>query len=172
MLYSKKQVTGLSSLATLLSIVILSWAAPSASAWQRPQQANAKPANATATATEERLPPFHEYKGVRIGMSMEEARKLLGSPTDKSDSQDFYAFSEKETAQVYYEDKKVSALAVVYVGNDSGAPSCNTVFGSDTPTKPDGSVHRMERYPKVGFWLSCSRTAGDSPLTTVTLRKL
>ncbi|HEX8336560.1 MAG TPA: hypothetical protein VF621_07505, partial [Pyrinomonadaceae bacterium] len=33
-------------------------------------------------------PPFREYKGVRLGMSADEARKLLGSPTDRDDRQE------------------------------------------------------------------------------------
>src|SRR2546423_12952505 len=48
-------------------------------------------------------PVFSEYKGVRLGMTAEEARHKLGSPQDKGDTQDFYAFSDNETAQVAYD---------------------------------------------------------------------
>src|SRR3712207_96444 len=54
-------------------------------------------------------PPFKEYKGVRLGMSADEVRKKLGSPQDKSEQQDFYSFSDKEGAQVFYDaERKVS----------------------------------------------------------------
>ncbi|HEX8475898.1 MAG TPA: hypothetical protein VF666_17865 [Pyrinomonadaceae bacterium] len=118
-------------------------------------------------------PPFREYKGVRLGMSADEARKKLGDPADKSDAQDFYAFSDQETAQVFYDaSKKVSALAIVFVGKQANAPTAKTVLGMDVEAKDDGSVHRLERFPKAGYWISYSRTAGDSPLVTITMQKM
>src|SRR3712207_5007369 len=58
-------------------------------------------------------PPFHEYKGVRIGMTADEARKKLGNPTDKSDKQDFYSLNDNETCEVYYDEgKKVYAVKI------------------------------------------------------------
>ena len=116
-------------------------------------------------------PPFREYKGVRIGMTAEEARKKLGSAADKSDKQDFYVFSDEETAQVFYDaEKKVSAVAVVYAGGKN-APTCSAVFGKEAPPKPDGSQYMRVQYPKAGYWVSYSRTAGDSPITSVTMQK-
>ena len=123
---------------------------------------------------EAKQPAYRDYKGVTIGMTADEARAKLGAPTDKGDTQDFYNVSEKQTVQVYYgADKKVSALVVTYLDAAAGgAPACKSIFGTDAEAKPDGSVHRMERYPKAGFWLSYSRTAGDSPLIVITLSKL
>ncbi len=67
-------------------------------------------------------PLYKEYKGVSLGMSVEEARRALGEPKSKGTRQDFFVFSEKEMAQVFYRDGKVSALSVNYIGEDSGAP--------------------------------------------------
>lgn len=126
-----------------------------------------------AAQNDEGKPAYRDYKGVTIGMSADEARAKLGAPTDKSDTQDFYNVSEKQTVQVYYgADKKVSAVVVTYLDAAAGAPALKSIFGTDAEAKPDGSVHRMERYPKAGFWLSYSRTAGDSPLVVVTLSKI
>ena len=122
---------------------------------------------------DEAKPAYRDYKGVTIGMPADEARAKLGAPTDKGDTQDFYNVSEKQTVQVYYgADKKVSAVVVTYLDAAAGAPACKSIFGTDAVPKPDGSVHRMERYPKAGFWLSYSRTAGDAPLVIVTLSKI
>src|SRR5439155_21811086 len=52
-------------------------------------------------------PAFNEFKGVRLGMTADEARKKLGDPKDKSDEQDFYLFGDKLAAQVLYKLKKV-----------------------------------------------------------------
>jgi hypothetical protein len=46
------------------------------------------------------------------------------------------------------------------------------VSGADIDTKPDGSKYRLVRYPKAGYWVSYSRTAGDTPIVTVTIQKL
>jgi len=112
-------------------------------------------------------PAYRDYKGVQIGMSVEEARRKLGDPEEKSDRQDFYAFSEKETAQVFYDgEKKVMAVAVIYFGKDGGAPEAKKVLGADVEAKSDGSVYQLTRYPKAGYWVCYSRTTGDSPVTT------
>ena len=130
-------------------------------------------AHAVAAQNDEAKPAYRDYKGVTIGMSADEARAKLGAPTDKGDTQDFYNLSDKQTVQVYYgADKKVAALVVTYLNAAADAPACKAIFGSDAEAKPDGSVHRMERYPKAGCWLSYSRTAGDSPLVVITLSKI
>lgn len=117
-------------------------------------------------------PPYHEYKRVRIGMTADEARQTLGNPTDKGDKQDFYVFSDNETAQVFYDgEKKVIAIAVVYIGGGGGVPTPQTIVGGDIEPKADGSLYKMVDYPKAGFWVSYSRTAGDAPITSVTMQK-
>lgn len=117
-------------------------------------------------------PPFHEYKGVRIGMTTDEARKKLGNPTDKDDKQDFYTINDNESCQVYYDaTKKVFALSITYLGGGA-VPVAKSVLGADVETKQDGSASKLIRYPKAGYWVSYARTAGDSPLTIVTMQKI
>ena len=116
-------------------------------------------------------PIFSEYKGVRLGMTADECRHKLGTPQDKGDTQDFYAFSDNETAQVSYNAQhQVTSIAVFYVGADK-APVPKTVLGADLTAKADGTIYRLVRYPKAGYWVSYSRTAGDSPLVTVMMQR-
>ena len=117
-------------------------------------------------------PPFSAYKGVRIGMTADEARKLLGTPTDKDDKQDFYSFGEKESAQVYYdESKKVFAVSVTYLGGN-GVPAPKNILGADAEARQDGSLYKMIRFPKVGYWVSYTRTSGDAPMTIIAMQKI
>jgi hypothetical protein len=118
-------------------------------------------------------PAFREYRGVQIGWLAEDVRKKLGSPADKGDEQDFYVFSEKETAQILYDKatRKVTAISVDFMNGATGVITPQQVFGADVETKPDGSKYKMVRYPKVGYWISYSRTAGDSPMVTITIQK-
>jgi hypothetical protein len=117
-------------------------------------------------------PLYVEYKGIRIGMETTEVRQKLGDPADKSDAQDFFVFSEKESAQIFYNKGKVIAVSANYVGNNSGAPLARVVFGTDIEAKPDGSMHKIVRYPTAGYWVSYNRTRGDDPLVTVTMQKI
>ena len=116
-------------------------------------------------------PVFKEFKGVTIGTPMDEARKKLGDPTDKGDTQDFYVFSDDETAQIFYDaGKKVSAVAVVYTGGNN-APTARAIFGKEVAPKPDGSQYLRVHYPKVNYWVSYSRTGGDTPVTSITMQR-
>ena len=128
-----------------------------------------KPAPADKAQNE---PPFHDYKGVRIGMAAEEARKLLGNPTDKDDKQEVFAVSDDESCQVYYDAaKKVSAVSITYFSTKA-VPAVKAVLGEELEAKQDGSVHKLIRYPKAGYWVSYTRTAGDSPMTIIAIQKI
>lgn len=136
------------------------------SAFAQTQKARSGPADESA-------PLFQEYRAVRIGMTTDEVRKKLTNISDKSDDQDFFVFSENENAQVFYDkSKKVFAISINFLNGASEIPTPKSVFGSDLPAKSDGSCYKLVRYPKAGYWVSFSRTAGDSPLTTVTLQKI
>ena len=129
------------------------------------------PAEKKSVADEE-APPYHEYKGVRIGMTADEARKILGNPTDKGDQQDFYVFSDNETAQVFYDaDHKVYAVAVMYIVAGNNAPTPKSVVGTDIEPGPNGALNKRVEYPKAGFWVSYNRTVGDSPIVSITMQK-
>ncbi len=121
----------------------------------------------------EEAPLFLEYRGVQLGMTADDVRKKLGAPKEKGADQDFYIFSETETAQFLYDKtQKVITISADFMTASAGVPTAKGVFGSEVEAKADGSVYKMVRYPKAGYWLSYNRTSGTSPLTTVTLQKL
>ena len=118
-------------------------------------------------------PAFSEFKGVSIGMHADEARKKLGSPRDKSAEQDFYMFGDNQAVQVFYDKAgAVNAISIDFMSGASAIPSCKDVLGAEAEKKPDGSVYKLIRYPKAGYWVSYSRTAGDSATVTITIQKM
>jgi hypothetical protein len=128
---------------------------------------------ASHSAGEDPSPLFLEYRGVQLGMTAAEVRKKLGDPKEKGDDQDFYIFNETETAQFLYDKThKVTAISADFMSVGNNTPTAKGVFGADIEAKADGSVYRMVRYTKAGYWLSYNRTSGASPLTTVTLQKI
>lgn len=132
----------------------------------------AQKANA-GSAVKSDEPCFSEYKGVQIGMTIDEARKKLGAPKEKADEMDIYSFNDKETAQVYYDKatQKITAISVDYTGA-TDAPECRKVTGTEADARADGSKFKLIRYPKQGYWVSYNRTAGASPIITVTMQKI
>ena len=113
-----------------------------------------------------------QFRGVKIGMATEEARKKLGSPKEKSPEQDFYLFNDNEAVQIYYEKGAVSAIAIDYMSGSNGVPTPKAVLGAEAEAKADGSIHKVVRYPKAGYWVSYSRTAGSEPTITITMQKI
>jgi hypothetical protein len=135
-----------------------------------PQTTSTQSQAANAPADE---PLYSEFKGVRIGTSQTEARKKLGNPEDKSKEMDFFSFSDKERARVYYDAKgNATAVIVTYIGKSADAPAAKAVLGTDADARPDGSLYKIVYYPKAGYWVAYSRTAGDEPLTIITMQKL
>ena len=113
-----------------------------------------------------------QFRGVKIGMATDEARKKLGAPREKSAEQDFYLFNDNEAVQIYYEKGAVSAIAIDYMNGANGVPSPKAVLGAEAEAKADGSIHKVVRYPKAGYWVSYSRTAGTEPTITITMQKI
>src|SRR5215204_4001031 len=128
-----------------------------------------KPAPADKAQNE---PPFHEYKGVHIGMGADEARKLLGNPTDKDDKQEVFAVNDNESCQVYYDAaKKVSAVSITFYSSKA-VPGPKSVLGEEPEAKQDGSFSKLIRFPKAGYWVSYTRTSGDAPMTIIAMQRI
>ena len=121
----------------------------------------------------ENSPLFSEFKGVRLGMSADEARKKLGSPHDKADDVDIFVFNDNQDAQVYYDKAKtVMAISIDFSSGASDIPLPKAVVGGEPEARADGSAFKMVRYPKAGYWVSYSKTAGASPTITITMQKI
>ena len=127
-----------------------------------------------STVAHEEEPIFLDYRGVKIGWLADEVRKKLGSPANKGDEQDYYTFGESESCQILYDKatSKVTAISVDFMNGAREVITPQQVFGSDFEAKPDGSKYKLVRYPKAGYWVSYSKTAGDTPIITVTIQKL
>lgn len=118
-------------------------------------------------------PLMTEYKAVRIGTAADEVRDKLGDAQIDDKDGFYYRFSDEEFVQIRLDkDNKVRLISVTYSGEN--APKFTDVFGVETnvEAKPNGSIYKLVRYPKAGYWVAYSRTAGEKPTTTVTMQKL
>jgi outer membrane protein assembly factor BamE (lipoprotein component of BamABCDE complex) len=144
-----------------LAIFVISTHAQTAPA-VRPAQAS----QLAATAAR-----FDNYKGATIGMTATEVRQKLGTPTEASDQQDFYFFSEEESAQIAYDQShKVRAMAINFLG--AKAPTPEQVLGIPLVPDADGSLYKRVTYQPNGFWVAYSRTAGPAPVVSITIARI
>jgi hypothetical protein len=134
-----------------------------------------KPSKPAATSLTDvaptQQPLFTDYKGVRIGMTADEAHAKLGKGM-RVDEQELYVFSDSETAQLLFDSaNRVIGISVDFL-NGVGAPDYRTVVGPDINVKPDGSMYKMVRYENLGFWVSYNRTANASVMmVSITIQK-
>jgi hypothetical protein len=134
------------------------------------QAQTGKPAQVAAQIAQ---PLWQEYRGVRLGMTPAQVAQKLGAPKEGNERDQLYAFSDYETAQVFYDAQHVViAVTVNYLGEQSGAPSPEKVFGTPAEVKPDGSIYKMVKYPQAGYFIVYTRDAGDNPLVTVAMQKI
>ena len=131
-----------------------------------------KDKRATTVSPAQEQPLFSEYQGVRLGMSADQVRSLLGAPSLKADDQDYYEFSASESAQIAYDKThKVVTISIDYAG--ATAPHYRNVVGPDVEEKADGSLYKMVRYPALGFWVCYNRTPGAvAAVVTITIQKM
>ena len=159
------RVMRVSSLVSVCGLLALVWGANASAQTQR---SKAKMVNAYAEGVQQ--PLYREYRGVRLGMTTEEARAKLGEPALKADDQDFYVFSANETAQLAYNAAhKVVTISIDYTGG-IGAPDHRTVVGADLQVEPDGSMYKLVRYEREGYWVSYNKSAGTLSVVTITLQ--
>ena len=134
-------------------------------------QAQKSRATISTVPAETQQPLYTNYKGVRLGMTAEEARSKLGKPTFSDNELDYFVLSETETVQIGFDaQRRVKIISVDYL-NGTGAPDPKGVVGADPETKANGSRYRVVHYESQGFWVSYSRTAGPVIIVTITIQK-
>ena len=166
-------------LQTGLILVLLFWLATAAFG----QTTETKP-NEMTTQTEMQktetpkavmMPVLQNYKDIKIGATADDVRDKLGKA--KIDDKDgfYYEIDDDELAQIRLDkDKKVRLISITYLSDNKNTPKFEDVFGTDVKAEPgaDGKIYKLVRYPKAGYWVAYSRTAGDKPIVTVTMQKM
>lgn len=169
-------IAALKTLALTSTLIVLSATAIQA---QAQTQAKAQLGNSTSTTepaqtTAPPAPVFSDYKGIKIGLAVNEVRTNLEKYLkSKGDGQDFLVVSENESAQIFYDPQgKVRAVSIDYLAKNGNAPTPAQVLGKEIQPRADGSVYALERYPELGYWISYNRTSGDNPLVTITMQAI
>ena len=142
------------------------------------QNVGGAPASLGQVLNDNPQPVLTDYKGVKIGASVDEVKELLDEKPKSDDGNSLlYVFSDGEMAQIVLdEDKKVRLIAVTYTGKEAHAPTYESVFGASVPVKEmaDGRVYNMVSYPDAGYWVAYSSSAPgkDDRMIAVTMQKI
>ena len=116
---------------------------------------------------------YSEYRGIAIGVPTADVHTKLGKAKEASDTQEQFIFSDNESVQFYYDaGHKVNAIVITFQGDVSKAPTAKDVFGEDVPPSADGTVFKMARYPKAGYWISYTRTTGSDAMVNIAMQKM
>jgi hypothetical protein len=157
---------------SVLGGTILLLAAPASSQTNKQDQVAQTVMASAAKTTTAPQPSFTDYRGIKIGMSADEVRSQLDHLQDKGKDQDFFVFSDTESAQVFYDKTgKVMGISIDYRGKESNPPAPRAVLGIALQPKSDGSMYDLKRYPEAGYWVAYNRTSGSDPTVTITMQK-
>lgn len=156
----------------LAVLILLVMGTVMGSAWRTNAQGQKSRVAVSAAPVVTQQPLYSEYKGVRLGMTAQEARSKLGNPVFMDKELGYFVFSETETVQIAYDAAgKVKTISVDYL-NGTGAPEPRTIVGAELETKENGSLYKVVYYENQGFWVSYSRTAGPVIIVTITIQKM
>lgn len=159
---------------TVFSVAALVGVSTVAHAQQMATDATTAAADEEAAGTDAVSEPvYKDYRGVSIGMKADEVQKKLGKPQSGGKTQDFFLVSDNEIVQVFYDQEgKVNAVSVTYTGKGSSAPTADKVLGSEVEADANGRTYKLVRYPSAGYWVAYSRSAGDTPVVSITMRRM
>lgn len=175
----KNQSIRLTFMSGVIVTVLVVFACIQAMAQEPQEQRHVTATTASVNKVETEMPAakaapvYADFLGIKLGMTADQVRSKLENLRDKGDRQDLYVFSETKLAQVFYNDEgKVVAVSIDYLGGSKDAPTAESVLGQSIEPRADGSLHKLKRFHEEGYWIAYSRTAGDSPITTVTMQKI
>jgi hypothetical protein len=140
--------------------------------WSSNAQSQKSRAAVSAAPAVIQQPLYTEYKGVRLGMTAEQVRTKLGSPTFMDRELGYFVLSATETAQIGFDAAgKVKVISVDYQ-NGIGAPEPAAVVGGELETRENGTLYKVVYYESLGFQVSYGRTAGPVLIVSITIQKM
>lgn len=116
---------------------------------------------------------MNDYKGVKPGSTKEDVHQKLGKPTKTDgDTDEEYDLGGSNTLNVQYSDNTVRTMVFYFFSNDDKVPKFDDVIGTaKVEKKDDGSQTARFFDDKAKISITMSRTAGDSPMTVITIRQ-
>ncbi|MFZ1701732.1 MAG: hypothetical protein WBO10_10370 [Pyrinomonadaceae bacterium] len=144
-------------------------AVPTAGAQMKSDMGTAPSANQTTGMVD-------SLKGIKIGMTANEVKDVLGKPKVTDATGMLFEMSNDESMQLKIKKgKTVTMIAVIYNGKDAEAPAATEIFGNDVIITPqeNGNIYKRVRNSAAKYWIAYSRiNLKDYAMTTITMQKI
>ena len=127
------------------------------------------------TDSKKATPVLQDYKGVKIGMKVDEVREKLGKAKNEDKDGLVYTFSDYETVQIVLDgEQKVRTISIMYDADFQKPLKFEDVFGKSVEPEKQagGAIYKLISYPDSGYWVSYNRMAGEKAMTIVVMQKL
>lgn len=136
---------------------------------------DAKPIVSEKTKATAIQPRIKELKGIKLNMTMDQVKDILGKPKVGDKTSMYFDFKGDESMQLEFDsDGKVRMAALIFM-KKAESPKFFDVFDETVAYAPaaDGRVYKLVNYPNAGYWVAYGKLIlEDGPMTTVTMQKI
>lgn len=113
---------------------------------------------------------MHEYKGVRLGMSRDQVKEVVGKPSDSTDTSDDFKLTGEDMMTIHYENNMVKAIQIAFF-DIKNVPEWKTVVGDAEVNHSDsGARHARKVMADENYWVSIWQNK-DGSMTRITISR-
>jgi hypothetical protein len=122
-------------------------------------------------ATPEATPVMNEYRGVKLGMNLEEVKKVIGKTARAGEGWSEFKMDDDDLMTVHYDDQGLVKTIQLYFTDPARAPKWNEVVGhAEIQEKPTGSKFARAENKEKDFWVTMFQSKSGE-VTTITLSR-
>ncbi|HKX31527.1 MAG TPA: hypothetical protein VJ302_27820 [Blastocatellia bacterium] len=113
------------------------------------------------------LPLLHEFHGIKLGMTQQEVKSVLGKTSQKGKDWDEFKLDGDDLMTVRYDDQQHVKRIQLYFADPAHAPSWTEVVGqAQIEDRPNGSRYARADNVAENFWVTMFQSKN---ITTITL---
>ncbi|HZS07637.1 MAG TPA: hypothetical protein VFD58_22570 [Blastocatellia bacterium] len=116
-------------------------------------------------------PVLHEYRGVRLGLTAEQVRGVMGKASRTGEGMDEFKLGDGDLITVYYDAKGAVRTIELYFTDAARAPAWTEVVGNaEIQSQPSGSKFARVVVSDENFWVTMYRSKSGT-VTTITISR-
>lgn len=127
--------------------------------------------NVQETPVAEHINVMRDYHGVRLGMTSEEVRAVMGEPARKSQTWDEFKLDKNDLMTVHYDNDGAKAIQLYFTDSDRAPEFVEVVGDTELTQKENGAKFARRVVDAERFWVSMYQSA-DKKMTTVSFGRM
>lgn len=121
--------------------------------------------NAIALSATMQKKVMREFRGVSLGMKLEDVHTKLGNPESKTEASEDYKIGGDDTMTVYYDGGAVKTIQLLFA-EPKNAPAWTEVIGNaEVKTHDNGSKTARIEVAEEKFWISMYQNKSGTMIT-------